>query len=64
MEQMELAGLMARREAQLALLTGGVVCYDVGLIAETPRAEVVQTILQLVPRHFAASGAGMRPKRR
>jgi hypothetical protein len=56
MEQLVPAGLMARREAQLAQLTAGVPCYDFGVTAETPSPAVVDAMLQLArdkPRRLA-----------
>ncbi len=58
LEQMVPAGLMARREAQLARLTADVPCYEVGLTAEMSSRAVAESIAQLVgdtPRRVASA---------
>ncbi len=47
MEQLVPAGLVARREAQLAQLAAAVPCYDFGVTAEMTSAATVEAILRL-----------------
>jgi hypothetical protein len=47
LEQLQLAGLAARREAQLATLAADVPCYEFGLAADMTSAATVRAILQL-----------------
>ncbi len=47
LEQMAPAGLMARREAQLARLTAAVPCYEIGLTAEMSSRAVAESIVHL-----------------
>lgn len=48
MEQMAPAGLMARRETQLAALTAGVACYEIGLTAAADITGATDAVMELV----------------
>lgn len=48
LEQLQLTGLAARREAHLARLAAGAVCYEIGLTADTTSAAAVHAIMQLM----------------
>jgi hypothetical protein len=59
LEQMNPAGLVARREQHLAALTAAVPCYELGLTADMTCAAAVEAVLQLVPeRSLRVAGAG------
>jgi hypothetical protein len=49
LEQLVPGGLVARREAQLAELTAGVPCYEIGVTAEATSAAITDTIMRLLP---------------
>lgn len=48
-EQLRPAGLVSRREAQLARLTASIPCYEVGLTAAMTSSTAVDTIRRLLP---------------
>ena len=48
LEQLQLGGLAARREAHLARLVADVTCYDIGLTADMTSAAAVKAIMSLM----------------
>jgi hypothetical protein len=60
LEQLQLSGLAARREAQLTRLVAAAPCYEIGLTAGMTSAAAVQTITQLLHTQ-PLRAAGARP---
>ncbi|MFI5366140.1 MAG: hypothetical protein ACHQ4J_10995 [Candidatus Binatia bacterium] len=48
LEQLAPAGLVARREAQLAKLTATIPCYEIGVTADTTSAAITDQIMRLL----------------